>query len=111
MNLGESIESCMTKYAEFGGRAGRGEFWWFFLFNFLISSAVNIVSHNDKFSSLLSLALLLPDLAVGSRRLHDTGKSGWWQLLMLTGIGFIPLFIFWSVESQKEDNVYGPEVR
>jgi uncharacterized membrane protein YhaH (DUF805 family) len=110
MNLGESIEICMTKYSDFTGRAGRSEFWWFFVFNLLISSAVDIVGHSNRFSSLLSLALLLPDLAVGARRLHDVGRSGWWQLLMLTGIGFVPLLIFWAQESHQEENAYGVQV-
>ena len=110
MDLGQSVETCMTKYADFNGRASRSEFWWFFLFNVLSSAAVGTISRGDQFSSLLSLILLLPDLAVGARRLHDIGKSGWWQLLMLTGIGFIPLLILWAMDSHKEDNSYGPLV-
>jgi uncharacterized membrane protein YhaH (DUF805 family) len=110
MEIGQSIETCMTKYADFNGRASRSEFWWFFLFNLLVSAVVNTISHSDRLESLVSLALLLPDLAVGARRLHDIGKSGWWQLLMLTGIGFVPLLIFWSMDSHKEENQYGAHV-
>ena len=110
MDLGVSIETCMTKYADFNGRASRSEFWWFFLFNIMVSAVVETISHNEQFSTLLSLALLLPDLAVGARRLHDIGKSGWWQLLMLTGIGFIPLLLFWSTDSHKSTNVYGAQL-
>ncbi len=110
MDIGQSIESCMTKYADFNGRASRSEFWWFFLFNILVSAAVDIICPDHRYTSLIQLALLLPDLAVGTRRLHDTGKSGWWQLLMLTGVGFVPLIVMWSVNSQSEQNEYGPQL-
>ena len=110
MKIAESIEICMTKYADFNGRASRSEFWWFFLFEIMISVAADIITHNDDLSSLLGLAFLLPNLAVGARRLHDIGKSGWWQLLMITGIGLIPLFIFWARDSDSSENIYGPRI-
>ena len=93
MNFGQAISTCLSKYATFSGRASRPEFWWFFLFQLLVSVAASIVS--ERFGSLVNLALLLPALAVGTRRLHDIGKSGWWQLLMLTGIGFFVLIYWW----------------
>ena len=93
MNFGQAISSCLSKYATFSGRASRPEFWWFFLFQLLVSVAASIVS--ERFGSLVNLALLLPALAVGTRRLHDIGKSGWWQLLMLTGIGLLVLIYWW----------------
>ena len=93
MNFGQSITSCFSQYATFSGRASRSEFWWFFLFQILVSVAAGMVS--EKLSGLVSLGLLLPALAVGARRLHDIGRSGWWQLLALTGIGLLVLVFFW----------------
>ncbi len=93
MNFGQAISTCLNKYATFSGSASRSEFWWFFLFQLLVSLIASAV--NDKVGGLVNLALLLPALAVGARRLHDIGKSGWWQLLMLTGIGLFVLIYWW----------------
>ena len=95
MNFGQAIATCLTNYATVTGRAARPEFWWFFLFQFLVSVAASMLG--DMASGLVGLALLLPALAAGARRLHDIGKSGWWQLLLLTGIGFL-LLIYWWVQ-------------
>ena len=100
MNFGQAISSCLSKYAIFSGRASRSEFWWFFLFQILISLAASMLG--DVIGGLVSLALLLPGLAVGTRRLHDIGKSGWWQLILLTGIGLL-LLIYWWVQPTVED--------
>ena len=99
MNFGQAISSCLSRYATFTGRASRPEFWWFFLFQILISLAAGMLG--DVVSGLVSVGLLLPALAVGTRRLHDIGKSGWWQLLLLTGIGLL-LLIYWWVQPAVE---------
>ena len=99
MNFGQAISVCLSKYATFTGRASRPEFWWFFLFQILISIAASMLG--DVIAGLVSLGLLLPALAVGTRRLHDTGKSGWWQLIMLTVIGLLVL-IYWWVQPAVE---------
>lgn len=99
MNFGQAISVCLGKYADFSGRAARPEFWWFFLFQILVSIVASFLG--DMVSSLVSLALLLPALAVGARRLHDIGKSGWWQLIMLTVIGLLVL-IYWWVQPGAE---------
>jgi len=102
----ESIKTCLSKYAAFEGRAGRPEFWWFMLFQFLVTLAISFVS--QTLAGLASLALLLPIIAAQARRLHDIGKSGW---LML--IGLIPLIgwiivIYWSVQPGAQGaNEYG----
>ena len=99
MNFTQAISTCFAKYATFSGRALRPEFWWFFLFQILISIGASMIS--ETLSALFSLALLLPALAVGARRLHDIGRSGWWQLIALTGIGLL-LLIYWWVQPTGE---------
>ena len=99
MNFGQAISTCFTKYATFSGRASRPEFWWFFLFQILVSIGASFIS--EMLSGLVSLALLLPALAVGARRLHEIGRTGWWQLLGLTGIGLLVL-IYWWVQPAGE---------
>lgn len=100
MNFGQAISTCFAKYATFSGRASRSEFWWFFLFQILVSIVASMLG--DVVAGLVSLALLLPALAVGTRRLHDIGKSGWWQLIMLTVIGLL-LLIYWWVQPGNND--------
>ena len=99
MNFGQAISSCLSKYATFSGRASRPEFWWFALFQFLVSAAAGLLG--ETVNNLVLIGLLLPALAVGTRRLHDIGKSGWWQLLMLTVIGLLVL-IYWWVQPAVE---------
>ncbi|MCK9380404.1 MAG: DUF805 domain-containing protein [Sulfuritalea sp.] len=102
MTFGESIKTCLSKYAAFDGRAARSEFWWWFLFTFLASAAAGIVS--ETLSALFSLAVLLPSLAVGARRLHDTDRSAWFLLLwFIPIIGWI-ILIVWAVQEGKEPN-------
>jgi uncharacterized membrane protein YhaH (DUF805 family) len=94
MEFGQAISTCLSKYASFSGRATRPEFWWFFLFQVLASLAASLIG--DWLNGLVVLVLLLPGLAVGARRLHDIGKTGWWQLIMLTGIGYFLLIYWWA---------------
>lgn len=100
MNFGQAISSCLKQYAGFSGRATRSEFWWFFLFQILVSIAASFLG--DIVSALVSLGLLLPSIAVAARRLHDIGKSGWWQLLAFTGIGILVLIYFWVQPTKGE---------
>jgi len=104
MNFGQAISVCLSKYATFTGRASRPEFWWFVLFQILISLAASMLG--DVISGLVALGLLLPGLAVGARRLHDIGKSGWWQLIMLTGIGLLLLIYWWVQPTVEGGNAY-----
>lgn len=102
MTFGESIQTCFSKYADFSGRASRSEYWWWFLFVFLATLMASVVS--DKISALFSLAVMLPGLAVGARRLHDIDKSGWFQLLFLVPvIGWI-VVIYWATRESVEPN-------
>ena len=101
---------CIKKYADFTGRARREEFWMFMLFYMIFSIAITFLEQLTGTSILgwlYSIGLLLPSLAVGARRLHDTGRTGWWQLLMLIPlIGLIVLIIFYCQDSHA-DNQYG----
>jgi uncharacterized membrane protein YhaH (DUF805 family) len=105
MNFVEAIQHCFGSYATFSGRASRSEYWWWTLFVVLATVGGAMVS--DVLSGLVSLATLLPYLAVAARRLHDMGKSGWWQL-----VGFIPLLgwivmIYWLVQPSEDANRFG----
>ena len=92
MTFFESIQVCFTKYAEFTGKASRPEFWWFTLFVTLVASALAYLS--ESLVSIFLIATLLPQLAVGTRRLNDIGKSGWWQLFLLVPIGGLVILGF-----------------
>ncbi|ART47274.1 DUF805 domain-containing protein [Acidovorax carolinensis] len=105
MNFVQAIKSCLGQYATFSGRASRSEYWWFFLFQVLVMLVASMFG--DVVYGLASLALLLPALAVGTRRLHDIGRTGWWQLLLLTGIGFLVLLYWWVQPSEGAGNIYG----
>jgi uncharacterized membrane protein YhaH (DUF805 family) len=87
--------SVLKKYTMFDGRAGRAEFWQFVVVNFIVGMLISFVSHG--LSNLYSLLVIIPSLAVGARRLHDTSRSGWWQLIALVPvIGWIVLIIFFA---------------
>lgn len=93
MDLVSAVKSCLGQYARFEGTAPRSEFWWFALFQFVLLVVAMLIS--PGLYGLLALALFLPAVAVGARRLHDIGRSGWWQLLSLTGIGSLVLLYWW----------------
>lgn len=106
MTFSESIQICFSKYADFNGRAKRPEYWWFALFTFLVTIALSMVS--DIVSGIFSLAIILPTIAAAARRLHDTDRSGWWQLIVLLPIiGVIVLIVFLAQEGSSESNQFG----
>ena len=113
MGFTQSISTCMGKYANFHGRATRSEFWWFYLFVVLVGLGASIVggiadpTAGSVLNLIVSLIFLVPELAVGSRRLHDTDRSGWWQLIAFTIVGIILLIIWYASEGKKESNKYG----
>ncbi len=106
MDIKTAVITCLTKYVDFDGRASRSEFWWFTLACFLVAFVIGLIA--GPLGMIVSLATLLPSLAVAVRRLHDIGKSGWWIL-----IGLIPLIgwliaIYWATkEGQSESNNWG----
>src|ERR1700687_3857165 len=95
MTFVESISTCLKKYATFEGRASRSEYWWFFLFTLLVQFGSSVISNIP--SLLWALALRLPSIAVGARRLHDIGKSGWWLLISLIPLIGVLILIYWLV--------------
>ncbi len=107
---------CLKNYFNFSGRATRSEFWYFTLFCLLFGMLIMLIEYmlgigNVKETGILSLifdlALVFPSLAVSTRRLHDTNRSGWWNLIILVPIiGIIVLIVFYCQDS-KEDNKYG----
>ena len=107
------LDVLKNKYAVFTGRARRKEYWMFFLFNILIAVGIaiieSIIGTGGILGIIFSLAMLVPGIAVTVRRLHDTGRSGWWILISLIPvIGWIILLVFMVLEGQPGDNEYGP---
>lgn len=110
-----------TRYAMFAGRAGRTEFWLYTLVSLLAVAAItstldqwllaDLVADNSTtgpITLIMWLATIVPALALGARRLHDTGRSGWWQLLfILILIGWIVLLVFFVMPSQEGENKHG----
>lgn len=112
MSFGEAVRSGFENYANFNGRSSRSAYWYWFLFAVLAGIAANIIDLGvgaPIVSIIVALGLLLPNLAVGVRRLHDTGRSGWWILIgLIPLIGFIVLIVFYVQESDQGPNEYGP---
>jgi len=109
----------LKKYAVFQGRASRSEFWFFALFNFIAVILLAMLSgltgtFNPEygiglFDGLYTLAVFVPNLAVSVRRLHDTGRAGWWLLLLLIPLlGALALLVMFVLNSNPDDNEYGP---
>ena len=99
MSFGEAIKSVFSKYATFSGRARRSEFWYFFLFNFLVSFVLGLIPFISTLSFLWTLAVLIPSLAVAVRRFHDIGKSGWTYLyFLIPGLLYIVYLVYFFVK-------------
>lgn len=107
MDIKQAVLRCVRdKYADFGGRAGREEFWWFVLAYVVVGVVLGIV-HLHIVALLLDLALIVPSFSVGARRLHDIGKTGWFQLVWLVPlVGWI-LLIYWFAQPSVGPNQYG----
>lgn len=151
MGFGEAIRSGFARYFDFGTRSSRSEFWWWTLFCLVAQVILNIVDvmffgpsvegFGDEYASrfdggilggIFQLAILVPSLAVGARRLHDTNRSGWWQagslLLFIAGAaalyasgvlaiililgGFamgIVLIVWWATRGNVGENRFGDD--
>lgn len=116
MNFGEAIASGFRNYVGFDGRAPRSEYWFWVLFVILVSIATGIIDAIlfgtggvSPTNALASLALFLPGLAVGIRRLHDIDRTGWWMLLVITVIGALVLLVFACQRGTPGPNRFGPD--
>lgn len=109
MDFVTSVKTCLLeKYANFEGRASRPEYWWFVLFYFGVHLVGQIIFRN-WIMGLVGLALFVPSIAVGARRLHDIGKSGWLQLLGLIPVFGWAILIYWAAQpGQHGSNAWGP---
>lgn len=131
MDFQTAVKTCLSNYATFTGRAARPEFWWFVLFGIIVHVIANMIDrilfggtavhtyaggmsmsmyyHPRFLGSIASLVLLLPNLAAGARRLHDTGKSAWLLLLVLVPvIGWLALLYFYVQPGDAGANTFGP---
>src|SRR4051812_5171850 len=121
MSLSEAVNSVLSKYFEFSGRARRSEYWWWVVAVALVEVVLSIVASVALASDLkgigyslyvviffFALAVVIPTLAVTWRRLHDTGRSGaWWFINFVPAIGGIVLLVFTVLDSQPGPNQYG----
>lgn len=103
----------LKNYVGFSGRARRQEYWMFALINLgilIVLDVIGLVTKLPEISLVYGLAVLLPGLAVSFRRLHDTGKSAWWLLILLVPlVGAIVIIVFTATEGVRGDNAYGPD--
>ena len=107
MGFSDAIKRCFSRYTQFQGRAARPEYWWFALFVLVVTAAARILG--DVVNAITALVTILPSIAVGARRLHDTGRSGFWLLLWLVPIvGWIVVLIFLVERGSPGPNDYGP---
>jgi uncharacterized membrane protein YhaH (DUF805 family) len=109
--FGQAVQRLFSKYADFTGRASRSEYWWVVLFFVPVTIVQQVLQQLGgaglAVSLLISLALLVPSLAIGTRRLHDIGKSGWWQLLWIViVIGWIILIVWYATAEKPEGDKY-----
>ena len=116
MTFTQAIASGFQNYVNFSGRAARSEYWFWTLFSVLVSIAASLIDlglftslNFSPLSTIVSLGLLLPSLAVSVRRLHDLDRTGWWLLLVLTVIGDILLLIWFCMRGTIGPNRFGPD--
>ncbi|HTI81414.1 MAG TPA: DUF805 domain-containing protein [Acetobacteraceae bacterium] len=114
MSFGEAISVCFSKYATFTGRAARPEYWYWVLFTvvaslvFVVIEVSGPVDAGRALDAIFNLATIIPSIAVAARRLHDTDRSGWWQLLLfIPVIGWILLLIWLCQPGTPGANRFG----
>lgn len=113
MNFVEAISSGLSNYVNFSGRAQRSAYWWWVLFVIVVDIVASLIDATigaQIIATIASLALLLPSIAVGVRRLHDLDRTGWWLLIGLVPlVGFIVLIIFFVQQGTAGANRFGPD--
>jgi uncharacterized membrane protein YhaH (DUF805 family) len=117
MSFQDAVRVCLSKYADFSGRARRSEYWWFIVFSAVVTTVGEVLdtiigTRSGSFGliqGLAALALLLPWLAVGARRLHDVSRSAWLLLLLLIPVvGALILVVGFFIRESDPANAYGP---
>ena len=117
----DAVKICLTKYADFKGRASRPEYWWFALFSFMLAFVAAFIpaffsafgptpftAFLSLINLLISLALILPSIAVAVRRLHDIDRTGWWILIGLVPlVGLIAMLVFLTKPGTAGQNRFG----
>lgn len=116
MTFPDAVRRCFALYATFTGRARRSEFWFFWLFNLLANGVAAILDaaifSGGPLNAIVSLLLLVPNLAVAVRRLHDVGRSGWWLLIVFVPlVGIVVLLIWYISAGEHGANRFGPDPR
>ena len=112
-SFGGSVRLCLNRYVQFSGRAPRAEYWYFVLFTVLVGIGAQILdaallNGSAVFAPLANLALFLPGLAVGVRRLHDRDRSGWWWLIgLIPVVGAIVLIVWFASRGTRGSNRFG----
>jgi uncharacterized membrane protein YhaH (DUF805 family) len=110
MTFSEAVRDAFAKYVTFSGRSSRPAYWWWYLFTLIavaIAAVIDLILGTYVLTVIVSVVILLPNLAVLVRRLHDAGHSGWWILIgLLPLIGFIVLLIF-TLQPSKPPNHWG----
>ena len=117
MNIVESFISVFKNWSNFSGRACRGEYWYFYLSSFLLLLTLSFLDmalglYDEEFalglfSSIYQLIIIIPTIAVTSRRLQDFGISGWWQLSYFTIIGILVIFVLLIFPAREDENNWG----
>jgi len=114
MTFQEAIASGLSRYIDFNTRSSRSEYWYWFLFVILVSIVAGVIDGllfgATVLGGLVSLALIIPGIAVGVRRLHDIDRSGWWYLIVFVPLIGVLVLLYWFVQpGTSGDNEYGSD--
>ena len=115
LKFNQAVQTCFQKYFDFTGRARGSEYWYFFLFSFILYIVATLLDMSifgytwegyGPLYIITSLSLFIPSISAATRRLHDSGKSGWWQLLYLTIIGIFLVLYWLIIKGDSNKNSY-----
>ena len=111
MDIQQAVKTVLGNYANFNGRSGRAEYWWWFLAYFVAYAGIyfvgGLVGLGDLLAGILALGLLVPNLAVSVRRFHDIGKSGWWCLIFIIPLVGLIALIYFFIKPSAGPNQFG----
>lgn len=98
--------NVLKNFGDFKSRSNKTEFWVFILVSIILSFILGLL-HSHILNLIYSLVIFVPSIAVGARRLHDIGKSGWTQLWMITIVGIVYLIVLWIKDGEASANKWG----